>query len=410
MKFVYCSLKLFSVFISFLGLLFLGFVDLSAQISYPQPTKAEYEARRKKESEERIKQLQKLIKDNPSEEDRFRQEIVKILIWINAPTKRILAKVGNGFSKPEKTLYFEIASLLANRGEKLEKALKFLELESKGLYIWRGNDAYFPPCLWCVEAQIRFKQNQFANVIELLEKRIANTPNLGKYQMIEDNYVGNEEFKRLALSYVQLNRIDDAIALYLRLVSEMPAPNQEQLSLLKDFYLKKYGNLRGLNEQITEKSKVWRYENFIKPYLVKNSSPNWTLTDLSGKDVKFTDFVGKIIILYFTISQFPTNLAPIKTIQNIAESNKNIVFMIIDEGYPHPLEKRKEIIGNSLNGVNVNFPILLGSQSEVSQSYKAYTGFTVLIDKKGKLRFNTGFWEPQFKEQIEFLLNDAGNK
>lgn len=401
----------FSTLNILIAIIFILLSSSFGQVTNPQPTKEKYQAMLLKQSREEISHLKKRINENPKEEDILRQEIVRRLIWINAPTKEILKTVGNGFQNPRKKLYFEIASLLEIRGEELETALRFLELENKVIYFYIPNDAYIPPCIWCVESGIRFQRNEYEKVIELLEVRVENIDRLYQSYSNNDLYFRDTSLlKFLGLSYFRVGRIDAAINLYLRVVSETVEAKSDDERLLNEFYLKKYGNLNGLKEKISAKNKQSKYAFFIKPHLSNISSPQWTLKDIAGKEVSLSDFSGKIVVILFIVSQFSRERRNITEIQEIIGNIKDIVFVAIDEGYPHPSVKRREIINIALAGINVNFPILLGTQMEISQSYKAYENFTVLIDKNSKIRFNTGFSKPRFTEQIQCLLNEKENE
>ena len=95
----------FSTLNILIAIIFILLSSSFGQVTNPQPTKEKYQAMLLKQSREEISYLKKRINENPKEEDILRQEIVRRLIWINAPTEEILKTVGNGFQNPRKKLY-----------------------------------------------------------------------------------------------------------------------------------------------------------------------------------------------------------------------------------------------------------------------------------------------------------------
>ncbi len=345
------SLNLLTKIVEFSVLTCLFFISLFAQVIKPTPTFEDYvkeyepklrQAQIKREYEETISKYEDLIKQQPNQEDYFRQQIVENLLWLKAPTDLILKTVGNGFVKPEKGLYAKITGILANRGEQLETALKFLEMESKVIYVYRGNDAYSPPCLWCIESEIRFKQKDYQKVINLLEPIVSkSSPQLRLFEGYNPpnlHILGN--------SYFNIGRVDDAIKIFLKIVSETYEPKIKDRKILAKFYYAKHENLNGLNEAIIEKHRQWKYENFIKPYILNILSPKWKLPDFKGKLVSLSEFSNKVVVLRFFTSQIRSkeNRDYMQSIQALHEKYKNqgVVVIGIDGSYPNPTEIRQQ--------------------------------------------------------------------
>jgi peroxiredoxin len=411
------SLYLLTKIVVFSVLTCLFFVALPAQTTKPTPTFEDYvteyepklrQAKIDREYEETISKYEDLIKKQPNQEDYFRQRIVENLFWLNAPTDRLLKTVGDGFVKPEKGLYAKIAGILANRGEQLETALKFLEMESKVIYIHQANDAYSPPCLWCIESEIRFKQKDYRRVIAILEPiTIKWSPQLRLFEGYNPpnlHILGN--------SYFNIGRIDDAIKIFLKIVSETYEPKIQDRKTLAKFYTAKNANLIGLNEAIIENHRQWKYENFIKPYILNILSPKWKLPDFKGKLVSLSDFPNKIVVLRFFTSQIrgKENRDYMQSIQELYEKYKNqdVIVIGIEGSYPHPTEIRRQWFKEAFEGMNITFPILLDNRRELASQYGFAEQMTILIDKKGIIRFNTADL-PMFTEQLDFFLEHNGN-
>jgi peroxiredoxin len=388
-------------------------LSCSAQTTKPTPTFEEYAAnfearlqksKIEKELNEEIAKLEDFMVQHPEQADYCRQQIVRKLIWLKAPTDRILKTVGNGFAKPEKGLYASISWFFADQGEQLETALKFLEMESKVIYIHRGNDAYSPPCLWCIESEIRFKQKDYRRVIAILEPiTIKWSPQLRLFEGYNPpnlHILGN--------SYFNIGRIDDAIKIFLKIVSETYEPKIKDRKTLAKFYTAKHTNLNGLNEAIIENHRQWKYESFIKPYILNIPSPKWKLPDFKGEPVSLSEFSNKVVVLRFFTSQIRSieNRDYMQSIQALYEKYKNqgVVVIGIDESYPHPTDIRRQWFQEAFKGMNITFPILLDNRRELASQYGLAEQMTILIDKKGIIRFSTADL-PMFTEQLDYFLS-----
>jgi peroxiredoxin len=410
-------MKYFStIYLIFVVVIFANYflvASIIAQTTQPTPTFEEYaanfdaklrESKIERELNEEIAKLEEFIKQHPEQADYYRQQIVQNLIWLKAPTNRILQTTGVGFANPKKGLYSRIAVVLAGRGEQLETALKFLEMESKVIYVYKANDAYSPPCLWCIESEIRFKQTDYQRVIEILEPITQkSSPQL---RWIEGYSPPNLQI--LGKSYFKVGRVDDAIKIFLKLVSETYEPNLKDREILVKIYVAKYSNLKGLNDTVLESHQRWKYENSIKPFLLNIQSPAWKLPDVLGNSTSFSKFAGKIIVLRFFTSQVrgKENREYMQAMVNLYEKykSKGVLVVGVDESYPHPINIRQQSLKEAFDGIKISFPIFLDNRREVAMQYGLSEQMTILIDKKGKIRFNTADL-PSFVRQLDYFLS-----
>jgi thiol-disulfide isomerase/thioredoxin len=133
-------------------------------------------------------------------------------------------------------------------------------------------------------------------------------------------------------------------------------------------------------------------------------APDWQLTDLNGKLVKFTDFRGKVVILDF----WATWCAPCRVeIPHFVELQKQygdkgltVIGVSLDEQGPQIVKKFAKQFG-------VNYAIVIGNQKVV----EAYGGIaavpiTFVIDRQGRIvSRHIGYDDKAaFEEEIQSLL------
>lgn len=127
---------------------------------------------------------------------------------------------------------------------------------------------------------------------------------------------------------------------------------------------------------------------FAAQPLAKNAAetaPDFTLLDLSGKNVALSDFKGKPVILFIWTTWCPFCRVELSILQGKYKDIKGagVELLAIDTG------ETKEKVEKFLSNKNVEFPILLDSSSKVAESYKVIGVPTIaLIDSQGKIRFN----------------------
>jgi peroxiredoxin len=112
-------------------------------------------------------------------------------------------------------------------------------------------------------------------------------------------------------------------------------------------------------------------------------APDWKLTDLDGKTVKFSDFRGKVVILDF----WATWCMPCRVeIPQFVELQKQygdkglaIIGVSLDEQEP-------EVVKKFVKRLGVNYSIVIGNQ-KVAEAYGGIEGIptTFVIDRGGRI-------------------------
>lgn len=118
------------------------------------------------------------------------------------------------------------------------------------------------------------------------------------------------------------------------------------------------------------------------PLALKAPAPDWSLRDLTGKEVKLSDFRGKVVVLNF----WATWCTPcrmeipdfIKFHTDYEKQGVVVVGISIDEGGARAVKPFAK-------AAKINYPILLGTEQVVRKYKIEPIPATFIIDQKGKL-------------------------
>jgi cytochrome c biogenesis protein CcmG/thiol:disulfide interchange protein DsbE len=112
-------------------------------------------------------------------------------------------------------------------------------------------------------------------------------------------------------------------------------------------------------------------------------APDFTLTDIYGKEVKLSDYRGKTVLLNFWATWCPPCKAEMPWFVDLQKRYGDQGFQVIgvsmDDGGPEDVAKFTRAIG-------VNYPILMGKE-DVAQQYGSveFLPTTFFIDRQGKI-------------------------
>jgi peroxiredoxin len=213
----------------------------------------------------------------------------------------------------------------------------------------------------------------------------------------------------LGLAYEREGRVDDAIEAYVRMASGLKTVSAKPHENLAALYQKRYGDLDGLEEMIESARLKARHKEYVEGRWLVDKAPQWTLQDTSGKSISLTDFANKIIVQCFVTTQYQSDVEELKYIQGLSDKYKDqgVVFICIDEGYPHPIELRRKKVENAFVRGGITLPIVIDPDGKIAKQYNITESSTLLIDHEGVIRFkNHRFWNDNQAntDQIDYLL------
>lgn len=139
--------------------------------------------------------------------------------------------------------------------------------------------------------------------------------------------------------------------------------------------------------------------------------PDFTLRDMNNKEVKFSDFKGKVVLVNFWATWCQPCMVEMKHLQKMHEElgGDDFTVLSISADDARSASMVKPIIKRN----RYTFPVLLDKQTKVvSQLNPSKTlPYTLIVDKDGRIAathmgYNPGD-EVKLKEEITSLINGA---
>ena len=114
---------------------------------------------------------------------------------------------------------------------------------------------------------------------------------------------------------------------------------------------------------------------------IGKTAPDFELQDLSGKQIKLSDFRGKNVVLNFWASWCPPCREEMPEFQRIYIENADSLVVIGVN-----LQESKENAESFVKKLGITFPILLDPSAQVKDLYNVFTQpVTYFIDRDGKI-------------------------
>jgi thiol-disulfide isomerase/thioredoxin len=173
--------------------------------------------------------------------------------------------------------------------------------------------------------------------------------------------------------------------------------NKGMTEQLRSIYIAGNGSDAGLGALLDSLQKNVRAALMakLKPGMLHEAAPGFSLKDMQGKNIRLSDFKGKIVVLDLWATWCKPCIASFPAMQRMVEKHPDIVFLFIDveEGLKDPLPKVKTFIEKH----GYSFTVLLDEPLAPNDSrYKIITAYApngipakYIIDGNGILRFKT---------------------
>lgn len=138
-------------------------------------------------------------------------------------------------------------------------------------------------------------------------------------------------------------------------------------------------------------------------------APNFSVKDLSGKTINFSDFKGKVVLLNFWAVWCVPCEAEIPELVKWQQEYQSDGLQIIGVTYP-PTNKVK--VRSFARKMKINYPILFGSKKtkELFDSGENLP-YSVVIDREGNIkeRIEGIIFSDEFDEKVKPLLKPSQN-
>ncbi|WP_316815747.1 redoxin domain-containing protein [Pedobacter nyackensis] len=211
---------------------------------------------------------------------------------------------------------------------------------------------------------------------------------------------GNQQMALYAYILTENKQYENAFEVLSNLVKEGMATDEMKAGLKKVWLAKgnKAQNYAPYVQGLMKSLNLATVED-LKKHEVNYAAPDFTLTDLNGKEVNLASLKGKVVMLDFwatwcgpCVGAFPAMQKAVNKYKN----NKNVVFLFINswESETNPT-KRKALVQKFFTGKPYQFDVLLDPNPGTKQGdYVVISKYGVkgipakfIIDKKGNVRY-----------------------
>ena len=159
-------------------------------------------------------------------------------------------------------------------------------------------------------------------------------------------------------------------------------------------------------EQLRNSEEQNETQNLETENNTKQKATNFVVTDINGKKVNLSDYIGKPVVVNFWATWCGPCKSELPAFDKLCKEYKNQVeFMMVDlvDGYQETVENSKKFISQS----SYEFSVFFDTEFSASNAYKLYSiPQTIFVDKEGNIvNYHIGAMSEQtLKQYIEILM------
>ena len=212
-----------------------------------------------------------------------------------------------------------------------------------------------------------------------------------------------ELLRLLGRAYEQVGADERAEAMYVRSVTVYGMNDSIAMQPLRDLHRRRRGSLAGLDSALAVSRKAGRLEALFASRRVDKPAPSWSLHDLSGKEVRLSDFKDKIVVIDFwgtwcypCLQAFPKLEALRKKYEP-----KGVVFLTVNVEHESSAEAHQRKVKAFMASNRYTFPVLLDLDGAVTRAHSIVAfPTTLVIDRAGMVRFANPSFTPESEESL----------
>lgn len=237
---------------------------------------------------------------------------------------------------------------------------------------------------------VKFKQGEYENALQLIRKAVG---------FVGKESASPEILEHLAQTYEKVDSLDEAISVYTEILKRDPQAEKVREEALETF-LKRGGTEEEFDSILSTFSSTSSGEG--------SSAPDFTVNDMEDKEVKLSDFRGKVVVINFWATWCPPCIREIPLLNQLVDSfkkNPKVVFLAISG-------EKKDRIERFLKSNEFKYNVCYGGM-KVSRDYKVmYIPTHIIIDPEGQIYSkHVGFVEgidKLLEKELKEIIGESG--